>query len=174
MSMSRYATIVDGRTVRFEREFPISVEQLWTYLTSPAGLRTWLADGHIGPDGAELRFENNGSSIQGAVLVWEPPHVVEFAWSGGPTQPAGSRVRFEVSSVGTQSRLLLTHTRVEGDAAPEFAAGWHRHLDTLSAALGERLEGEVRLTWQQLHQQYAQQDIRASKANTVNSPRGAS
>jgi uncharacterized protein YndB with AHSA1/START domain len=154
--MTDLGTIIDGHTVRFERVFPLPPEGLWAYLTSPDGLSRWLADGHIGPERAELRFAQNQSGIHGAVTVWDPPHAVEFDWAGGPTQPDGSRVRFELTAQGAGARLVLTHTRVANPAGPDFAAGWHRHLDTLSAVAAGVEPSPGRPRWDQLYQRYQQ------------------
>jgi uncharacterized protein YndB with AHSA1/START domain len=149
------ASIFEGHTVRFERIFAASVDRLWVYLTSPEGLRTWLADGAIGPDRVNLSFANNGSEIHGAVLIWDPPRIVEFEWSGGPTQPQGSRVRFELAPHAEGSRLVLTHSRVRAPAAPDFAAGWHRHLDTLGVVVRGAEPAADRPSWLELYRRYA-------------------
>jgi len=61
--MNGTASIFEGHTVRFERNFPASVDRLWAHLASPEGLPTWLADGAIGPARVDLRFANNGSVV---------------------------------------------------------------------------------------------------------------
>jgi uncharacterized protein YndB with AHSA1/START domain len=152
--VSTFATIVENNTVRLERVFPISVEQLWVYLTTPEGLRRWIAEGEIGPERAQLKFLDNGSFTEGAVTAWEPPNLVEFNWTGGPTQPEGSRVRFELNAEGIDSRLVLTHTRVVADAAASFAAGWHRHLDTLEFLADGVEPSPERPTWADLNLHY--------------------
>jgi uncharacterized protein YndB with AHSA1/START domain len=105
-------------------------------------------------NGGRLHFANNGSAIAGAVLVWDPARVVEFEWSGGPTQAGGSRVRFAVTPDGEGSRLVLTHSRVHAPVAADFAAGWHHHLDTLDAVTraGKRSSAP---TWKELHLRYS-------------------
>jgi len=148
------AQFFEGHVVRFERSFPISVERLWAYLTTEEGLPCWLAEGVIGPGEANLRFSNNDSAIRGRVRIWEPPLRVEFDWSGGPTQPDGSRVRFEVSVQGDGARLVLTHFRVDAGKAADFAAGWHRHLDELMASAEGREPTSDRPSWTQLHHSY--------------------
>jgi uncharacterized protein YndB with AHSA1/START domain len=153
--VSDYGTITDdSATVRLERVFLIPAEQLWAYLTTPEGLRRWIAEGRIGPGRARLEFLDNGTVIEGPVLAWDPPNLVEFEWAGGPTQPAGSRVRFELTAEGEGTRLILTHSRTSAPAAPNFAAGWHYHLDTLSFLLAEAGPPAGRPTWQQLRAHY--------------------
>lgn len=152
--MTDYATISDDGTVRLERAFPISVDQLWAYLTTPAGLRRWIAEGHINPDRARLQFLDTDSLIDGAVTAWKPPSLVEFEWDGGFTQPHGSKVRFELTADGIGSRLVLTHSRADAEPAPDFAAGWHRHLDTLGYLARGIQPPAGRPSWQDLHQHY--------------------
>jgi uncharacterized protein YndB with AHSA1/START domain len=152
--MTELGTITGGHTVRLERVFPLSAGQLWAYLTSAEGLRRWIAEGHIGPEEAELRFPDNGDAITGPVWAWDPPRLVEFGWTGGTTQPAGSRVRFELTAEGAGTRLILTHTKITGQAAADFAAGWHRHLDTLGYLAEGSSPQPDRPTWDQLHERY--------------------
>lgn len=108
----------------------------------------------IGPEHAELHFPDNDSSIEGAVIAWDPPRLVEFDWNGGTTQPQGSRVRFEITTQGSTSRLMLTHSRAVGPAAADFAAGWHRHPDTLTFLANGTEPPSDRPTWAQLHECY--------------------
>ena len=153
--MSDYGTITDdSASVRLERVFPIPAEHLWAYLTTPEGLRRWIAEGQIGPGHARLEFLDNGTVNEGPVVAWDPPNLVEFEWTGGPTQPAGSRVRFELVPEGEGTRLILTHSRTSPPAAPDFAAGWHYHLDTLSFLIKGTEPVAERPTWQQLRTHY--------------------
>jgi uncharacterized protein YndB with AHSA1/START domain len=153
-----FGSITNGDTVRLERDFAPTPDELWAYLTTPEGLSRWIAEGHIGPEHAELRFLDNGSEITGVVTTWSPPNVVEFEWGGGPTQPAGSRVRFELFAEGTRTRLVLTHSRSTIAAAPDIAAGWHLHLDTLGF-LADGLEPPLdRSAWSELHEHYQRLD----------------
>jgi hypothetical protein len=92
--------------------------------------------------------------ITGPVSAWEPPRLVEFDWTGGTTQPAGSRVRFELIAEGAGTRLILTHTKIMGEGAVEFAAGWHRHLDTLGYLASGTGPRPDRPSWDQLHERY--------------------
>jgi uncharacterized protein YndB with AHSA1/START domain len=157
--MTNLRTITDHGTVRLERVYPVDADTLWSYLTTKDGLSRWIADGEIGPERVHLVFHDNPDyPITGTILVWEPPHVVELEWNGGPSQPEGSVVRFELTPADDGTRLLLTHSRItRPDAAPDFAAGWHFHLDTLqSVALGTEPPSD-RATWDDLRAHYAAQ-----------------
>lgn len=151
--MTELGTITDGHTVCLERVFPVSVAQLWAYLTTPDGLSRWLAEGQIGPDRVSLRFPGTGL-VEGPVTAWDPPRLVEFGWEGGTTQPHGSLVRFELAAEGGGSRLVVKHTRITGEAAPDFAAGWHWHLDALGyISHGDTVDPD-RLSWAGLYDRY--------------------
>lgn len=154
--MTDLGTITSG-TVRLERMYPVDVDTLWSYLTAKDGLSRWIADGEIGPEGVHLVFHDNPEyPITGKVLVWEPPHVAEFEWNGGPTQPVDSVVRFELTAADGGTRLVLTHSRItDPGATPDFAAGWHFHLDTLAAITTGSEPPADRITWDELHMQYS-------------------
>jgi Activator of Hsp90 ATPase homolog 1-like protein len=100
-----------------------------------------------------VRSANATDALTSCVLPL-PPNLVEFEWTGGPTQPAGSRVRFELTAEGESTRLILTHSRTSAPAAPDFAAGWHYHLDTLSFLIEGAEPPADRPTWQQLRGHY--------------------
>jgi DNA-binding transcriptional ArsR family regulator len=84
----------------------------------------------------------------------DAPCLVEFDWTGGPNQLQASRVRFELTAEGTYTRLVLTHTRDIDAAGPDFAAGWHGHLDTLTALAAGAQTAPDRPTWDQLYRRY--------------------
>jgi uncharacterized protein YndB with AHSA1/START domain len=153
--MTELGTITAG-TARLERVYPVDVDTLWTYLTAPEGLSRWMADGEIGADGVHLVFHDNPDDpINGKTLVWDPPQVAEFEWTGGPTQRTGSVVRFEVTAVPGGARLVLTHTRnARPGSAADFAAGWHFHLDTLDALIAGVEAPADRATWDELSKHY--------------------
>ena len=90
------------------------------------------------------------------MLVWEPPRVAEFEWNGGSTQPQDSVVRFELTPEPGGTRLVLTHARITNPGAGlDFASGWHFHLDTLTALTNGTDPEADRVTWEELHTQYA-------------------
>jgi uncharacterized protein YndB with AHSA1/START domain len=124
------------RGVRFEREFPVPVAELWDVLTSPERLARWLAPGTIGgPDGPVRLDFGEGGIVTGRVLRWEPPSLLEFEWRfAGETE---SVVRFELSPTGTGTRLVLDHRALAEGHATGYSAGWHAYL----ASLSDYLEG---------------------------------
>lgn len=155
--MIDFGTFLDTGTVQLNVVLPATAERVWQFLTTPQGLRSWLAEGSIGPQRAHLQFGDTGDVIDAPVLRWEPPYVVEFEWVGGSSQASGSYVRFELVSDGDFTTLTLTHTKAAGDAAGEFAAGWHRHLDVLDALVRGEEPAVDRPTFDDLLERYASQ-----------------
>ncbi|MGH3386645.1 MAG: SRPBCC family protein [Nocardioidaceae bacterium] len=148
-------TFLDSGTVQLNVVLPATAERVWQFLTTPEGLRTWLAEGSIDPQRAHLQFGDTGDVIDAPVLRWEPPFVLEFEWVGGSSQASGSYVRFELVSDGDVTTLTLTHTKAAGDASGEFAAGWHRHLDLLDARVRGEDPAPNRPTYDALLERYA-------------------
>ena len=125
------------RSVRFEREFPVPVTELWDALTSPERLARWLAPGTIGggPDGTVRLDFGEGGIVTGHVLRWEPPSLLEFEWRFA--RETESVVRFELSSSDEGTHLVLDHRALAVEHAAGYSAGWDAYL----ASLSDYLEG---------------------------------
>ena len=140
--MSTYGEIrpeEDRCGVRFERLYDFSPEELWAALTEPDRLRGWLASAprfeHAIGGTIELEFDGESGPTGGTVLVWDPPNVLEYEWR----HPGESEsvLRFEVVPQEAGGTLLvLDHRRLDSNAAPGYAAGWHSHLDALEQLFG--------------------------------------
>jgi uncharacterized protein YndB with AHSA1/START domain len=135
----------DRRGVRFERRYDATPKEIWAALTEPEQLRGWLADalvfeqqvgGHVVID-----FGDDGR-VDGAVLVYDPPAVLEYEWRFTGEQE--SAVRFELHPDGDGTLLVLDHRRLQTDQAVGYGAGWHAHLDHLASML----DGESGLSWE--------------------------
>jgi uncharacterized protein YndB with AHSA1/START domain len=125
----------DRRTIRFERRYDASPDDVWSALTDSGRLERWLAPGTIEPrqgGAVEISFDDGGR-VGGVVLRWEPPALLEYEWHF--TGEAESVVRFELSADGDGTRLVLDHRLLQADQAPGYGAGWHAHLDALSDLL---------------------------------------
>ncbi|CAA9578422.1 MAG: hypothetical protein AVDCRST_MAG18-2821 [uncultured Thermomicrobiales bacterium] len=138
----QYGTVEerDGRaSVRLERRLAATPEEIWPLLTDPEEVALWLAALEIEPRVGgvyNLSFENTDSTSRGHLTRFEPPTVLEYSWREGAA--IESLVRFELratpDAAGTD--FLLTHTALDNAASgPEYAAGWHAHLDLLEARL---------------------------------------
>ena len=112
------------------------LDEVWSAITEPAQLAQWLAPGRIElrPGGAvRIDFADSGVVIDSAVTAIDPPHILEYDWSG-PGEPRRP-VLFELEPIGAAVCLTLTVTAPAGEDAARAAAGWAAHLDMLAAAL---------------------------------------
>lgn len=100
----------DYRSVRFERRYAAGPEAVWAALTDPAQLRRWLAEAVAFENEAggsvALRFGDEPEQVvQGSILVYEPPRLLEYEWHWrGQTS---SSVRFELTADSDGTLLVL-------------------------------------------------------------------
>jgi uncharacterized protein YndB with AHSA1/START domain len=130
----------DLRGVRFERRYDAAPAEVWAALTEPERLARWFAraelDLRVGGH-YSLWFDPDDATqqAQGEVLALEPGRVLELSWRH--PEHADSVVRFELEPDGAGTILVLDHRALPAEAAPGHAGGWHAHLDSLAAHLGE-------------------------------------
>jgi uncharacterized protein YndB with AHSA1/START domain len=127
--------------LRFERMLAKPPEAVWTALTEPESIARWLTSAEVEPRVGgrfHLQFDGGASMVDGRIARYEPPRLLEYSW---PEKNANgnSLVRWELLPVGEGTRLILTHRLDGGGDLPDFASGWHWHLDALDRAL----EGET-------------------------------
>jgi uncharacterized protein YndB with AHSA1/START domain len=140
----RFTQVINGHTLRIERDLPGPIERVWSYLTTADGMERWIARCEI-PSvvGAEFSWQwsgETGGRFDGRVRVFDPPHVLEYAWveTGAPSGAVrDSIVRFELQPRGDRVHLRLLHTALPdtNDARTSFGTGWHAHVDVLEAVL---------------------------------------
>jgi uncharacterized protein YndB with AHSA1/START domain len=140
-----YGTLVEPATLRLERLLPGPIERVWAYLTDSDLRRQWLAAGEmeLAPGAAfELVWRNGELSdtqeprpegfsaehrLQSRILAVDPPHRLAFTWGT-------SEVAFTLAPHGDDVLLTVVHSRVPDRAMLlNVSAGWHAHLDVLSA-----------------------------------------
>jgi len=149
--MSAYGEVLDQQTVRFERLLPGPIERVWSYLVDADKRAKWLCGGEteLNTGGqVHMLFENAKLSGQqdierpdkykdmpeqvaftGTVTRCEPPHVLAHTWDYEDT---ASEVCYELTEVGEQVRLVITHSRLTGrDEMQSVCGGWHTHMDIL-------------------------------------------
>jgi uncharacterized protein YndB with AHSA1/START domain len=158
-------TFADGRwTVILTRELSHPVKRVWEALTEPGQLRQWapfttdrdlattgdviitmLDDGEPGPDADQA----------GTVLESDPPRLLVYRW--------GTDVlRWELTSTGDGTSLVLRHTLSDEGMESGVAAGWHLCLDVADALMKNVPFGPVvgsqakEYGWDELNQRYAE------------------
>ncbi|WP_342128621.1 SRPBCC family protein [Hydrogenophaga sp. OTU3427] len=135
--------------LRLERLLPGPIERVWDWLTDSDLRRRWLAAGVMElREGAEFelvwrndeltdppgqRPEGFGEEhrMRSRITHVKAPHRLGFTWG------EASHVCFELETVGQQVRLTIVHQGAPNrDVLLNVSAGWHAHLDVLSARLG--------------------------------------
>lgn len=143
-------------SLRFTRRFRHPPAKVWRALTEPAHLSAWFPtdiDGERATDAA-LRFNfrhGEGPPIEGRMLRYEPPAVLEFRWGNDET------LRFELQPDGDGCVLTFVNTFGELGKAARDAAGWHTCLDTLGYHLeGQPAPGTPAERWQYVNARYVE------------------
>ncbi|WP_455361304.1 SRPBCC domain-containing protein [Streptomyces sp. SYSU K21746] len=133
----------DHHVLRYELHLPHPAQRIWAAVTTPEGLREWLAaadelEHHIG-GAVALRWlntdaEGRSTVATGTVTAWDPEHVAEY------TVSVHGRIRFHLEAVGTDSTVVrFTNERRATEAELlDCLAGWHSHLEYLADALDGR------------------------------------
>lgn len=141
-----YGRLVDTdgrRAVRFRRRYRYARAEVWSAITEPDRMARWAFACEFEPrTGGALRFDyGEAGSAEGTILQWDPPAVLEYEW-GADTDMAW-HVRFELTPDGDDATILTFDHLLPDAANPEFAAGWHWHLDRLEEHLAGAIPAEV-------------------------------
>lgn len=125
-----------GVTVRFERRYATTPDDLWSCVTEPERLGRWLGPvyGDLRVGGRyELRMGDDvaGSpqNAAGEVLECDAPGRLVLTWEF-PGEEATSIVVTIVAD-GVGSLLVLEHLDLSESAARGYGGGWHASLDQL-------------------------------------------
>jgi uncharacterized protein YndB with AHSA1/START domain len=120
-------------------------EEVWTHLTSAAGLVRW-----VGPDatadpvpGGELRWTHpDGSTVVGRFLELDPPRRVVFSygWEDGRmgVTPESTRVEIDLIETDGSTLLRLVHHGLPPRVVEDHERGWAHFLGALRAELTRR------------------------------------
>jgi len=159
----------DQQSVVLERILPGSPTVVWSYLTDPTHLKTWLAGGTVDLRVGglfELDFdlivcpgrEDVHGTMQGLITACDPPRLLVYQWGESGTRKRNepdSLVTFELTPTDAAHTLLtLTHTRILPRDLSPIAGGWHIHLDVLEARLNHREPTHFMDAWHQIEPEY--------------------
>lgn len=134
----------DIATIEFSRRLAAAPARVWSALTEPSELASWLREAgtfESGLGGALSHDFGEGGVVTGEVMAWDPPSLLSYTW----VFPDGveSLVTFELSPDGDGTLLQLTHERVPTQTAMGYTPGWHAFLDRFDA----HVSGQAIPTW---------------------------
>jgi uncharacterized protein YndB with AHSA1/START domain len=119
-------------TVRLERSYQATPEEVWAVLVEPRHVRNWLATMEIDARvGGRVAFDWGSDQDEGIVRAFEPPRLFEYTW----TRRGETVVRFELTPEGDGTLLVLEHSRGPLDFTVEVGAGWQSHLEAIASLL---------------------------------------
>lgn len=141
----------DGYIIKFERQFPNTIEEVWSVLTENSKLKKWMSNLQIEnlKTGGIIKFDMmDGSFLNIDILECQLNSVLEFTWDK-------DRVRFEIHKERNGALLLLKEYIHElTDHTPKDIAGWHICLDLFSSVLEEDEKEFSKNEWQQWFEKY--------------------
>ncbi len=156
----------DGWRLTFVRRLTHPPAKVWRAVSEPEHLATWFPQEIVGKRraGAALRFVSpSGDSFEGAMVVFDPPSVMELTWGG-------DRLRIELEPDGEGTLLTLTDTFADLGKAARDGAGWHECLDRLVCELVGTTPPNWGERWREVHPLYVER--LGPDAATVGPPSG--
>ncbi|HDR7717026.1 SRPBCC family protein [Bacillus albus] len=148
--------VTDGYIVKFERQFPYKIEEVWSVLTENSKLKKWMSNLQIESlkTGGVIKFDRmDRSFINIDILECQINKVLEFTWDK-------DRVRFEIHKEENGSILFFKEFIHElTDHTPKDIAGWHICLDLFSAVLEGEEKEFSKDKWQQWFEIYKEKVI---------------
>jgi len=119
--------------LRFERSLAATPAAVWEALTTADATEAWAFRATFEPRvGGAVSFDyGEAGGATGEVIAWDEPRVLEYAWDG-----YGGRWHVCVMVDDAPGGAALTFDHLAPDPHdPDFAAGWHWHLDRLAQHL---------------------------------------
>jgi uncharacterized protein YndB with AHSA1/START domain len=152
----------DDYAVSFERDYATSRRDLWSSVTEPERVARWLSpiEGDLREGGSfAVHFDDGDARF--TIDTCEAPSTLAVRWHHDGRD---SVVRISCRDLGAdRARLTLVHELLSQAQAPEYAGGWHWHLDTFDGVIGDR-EAD-RTDWEDLARHY-----RGEMAGTSTTP----
>jgi len=137
-----------------ERRLKAPIDRVWSYFADGEKRARWFTGGDTlsangqaftmifahknitseKPPERWAQMETGSFPMGGRVLAFDPPRLLAITWGDG--DEVVSEVRFEFTAVGDQTRLVLTHSKIDTkDHLRDFAGGWTAHIETLETVL---------------------------------------
>lgn len=164
-----YGTLIEPATLNIQRLLPGPIERVWAYLTENDLRRKWLAAGQMeakagaafelvwrndeltNPPGKRPAGFGEEHRMQSRIIEASPPRKLVFTWG------ESAEVSIELEPRGDKVLLNLAHRRVtERAMLLNVSAGWHTHLDILSARLSGTEPLPLWDQWSRLRAEYEQ------------------
>lgn len=122
------------RSVRFVRYLDVTRDEVWDAITDRNRLSRWAFRGTLEPRaGGSVHFDfGDQGEGRGTVIAWDEPSLLEYRWTEGEMT---WHVRFALAPASDGGTTLTFDHLLPDAAQPEFAAGWHWHLDRLDTLL---------------------------------------
>jgi len=134
-----------------EDRFGAGVDDVWSALTDPDRLATWLGEveGDLRLGGTfRARFFASGWEGTGRVAVCEPPHrlLVLTKDADDPDAPDDHVIEVTLTADGTETILVWEERSMPADLLAAYGAGIQVHVEDLAAHLagGERCDATAR------------------------------
>jgi uncharacterized protein YndB with AHSA1/START domain len=160
--------VIEPATLKIERLLPGPIERVWAYLTDSDLRRQWLASGRMemkvgapfefvwrndelsDPPGKRPQGFSEEHRMQSRITELDPPCRLVFTWG-----EKGS-VSFALEPQGDDVLLTIIHRRIsDRENMLMIGAGWHMHLEILTARLGGHTPPPFWDGWTKLKQDYA-------------------
>lgn len=162
-----YGVMSEPATLTIKRLLPGPVDRIWAYITDEDLRRQWFAGGQMDMKAGsafEFIWRNDELSSMPAerpdsfpeesrmashITEVDPPHRLSFTWNNS------GEVTFQLTQQGPDVLLTITHRRMpDRPSTLGFSAGWHMHLDILSARLAGEDAGSFWVGWARLRTEY--------------------
>lgn len=165
-TLDAYGVMTEPATLKIERLLPGTVDRVWAYLTQSELRRLWLAAGEMelkqdapfeliwrneelsDPPGKRPEGFPEEQRMESRIIEVDAPHRLTFAWRQG-------EVSFKLRAVGNQVLLTIIHRRISDRSnTVMIGAGWHMHLNILSARLAAQKPSPFWDGWSRLRDEY--------------------
>jgi len=165
--LDAYGALIEPTTLRIQRLLPGPIERVWAYLTESELRRQWLASGDMEMKVGstfDLEWRNNEltdppgrlpegfdghHSLASRITELVPQRRLGIEWG------SSAGVVFDLEPMGDEVMLTITHKRApDRSVLVNVSAGWHAHLDILSARLSHLKPGPFWDRWTALKADY--------------------